>query len=972
MTSQQPTSRSTSLPVLRENFDADWYLRVNPDVRDVGMDAWAHYVAYGFDEGRAGAPLRAIELEHVLWRGFAREAEAELRLLIRGPDAHEQAAAGWVLARYAASKGKWRTALAAIMRFVDAPAAAQSIRHQGPWLLAVQSAARQGKPAEAQRIRTAALQRAGIGHSAAARIKAGLGYGPPLTRDARELELAALEIEGATGASEAAMSLHLAKLYARTGLKEVNIAKGTDPRFDRLTTRTPPKPVHTGPLVSVIVPACNAEQTIATSLRGLIAQSWRGLEIIVVDDCSTDGTAQIVAAAAREDQRIRLLRLTEKGGAYGARNAGCEAAGGTFLTVHDADDWSHPQKIEAQVTHLIEKPALTATASHWVRMDDDLRMTRWRMEDGWIHRNVSSLMIRRDTLNALGYWDRVRANADTEYYHRLLAAFGADAFEEVHSGIPLSFGRTHSGALTQQAGCSVETQINGPRRTYMNAAYHWHRQSIAALPDSATQTQRAAALHMAAKPQQRRFFAPPDIGPSEPNAPADEYSRVAASPYFVAAWYQRRNPDVLTADVDPVAHYLAHGTRENRDAGPLFPTALWRRTAHGAHDVPTLLGAVEQQRFPALPAAIAGAVEQAGDPVVLVFAHAAELEVFGAERSFLLMLERLAQGYDGAPVAPVVVLPSAVNERYIHAVAARAVAVEVLPQVWRHRFRPAPPQTVETIRALIRRYGARAVHVNTLVLDAPLEAARAEGCPSVVHIRELPAQDAALCRILGDTAHGLRRHLLREADRFTANSRAVADWIDCPDRTVIWPNAVDPALRTLPFSPEPSVRVGLVSSNIAKKGIADFIGVATLVAQMEAMADVPAHQRCRFSLIGPATPDLAALSPLPPNTIHAGYAETPMAAMAQCDLVLVMSHFAESFGRTALEALTAGRPVICYGRGTPPGFIKGTDAGVVVPPDDQEAAARAVFALASAPDKLAEMSLHARAVAKRYGSGPTA
>lgn len=949
-------------------FDPQWYIETNTDVREAGKDPWEHYVTYGHAEGRAGAPVRALALDHILWRGFAPEAEAELRLRLRDPNLAEQAAAGWVLARHAASKGRWRNAQAAIARCITAPAAAQPVRHAGPWLLAIQIACRLGDSDSARQFYDQALERFSDPRSALERLKNTMGRGRSLSRPEREIALAALEIAIATDTDDSEINRHLARLHAQTGLARLVVAQGAGPRFDRLQPHKPPPPVADGPLVSVAVPVYNAADTIATCLRGLCAQSWRNLDIIVIDDASTDHTAQIVAAAAQKDPRIRLLQLPVNGGTYIARNAGFGAARGAYFTVHDADDWSHPQKIAAQVAALHHAPALAATASHWVRADNDLRMTRWRIEDGWIHRNVSSLMIRTALRETVGYWDRIRTNADTEYYHRLLAAFGDSSIQEIHAGIPLGFGRTHATSLTNQGHGTLASQFIGTRRSYMNAARHWHHQQLAALPATATPPQRAAALHLPQNQSLRDFYAPPAIGPADPSDLTQDYARVATSPYFDAAWYLRRNQDVLARDVDPVAHYLAQGAAENRDAGPLFPTAAWRRTMRAESTVNPLLSHPVNDTAPTLPPAIQGDLPATDVPVVLIFAHSADAVVFGAERSLLHTLDRLAHGTDGQCVAPVVILPSAINETYLADIRSRARAVEILPTVWRHRFRAPPAATIAAIREMIRRYRPVAIHVNTLVLDAPVIAARQEGCPVTIHIRELPAQDSALCQLLGDSPAGLRRRLLAEADRFIANSPAVADWIACPERTLIWPNRIDPALFTLPVTPAAQLRVGLVSSNIAKKGIADFISVAKHVQHMEETDKIPPPQRCAFRLIGPDTSDLRALFPLPDNVTHTGYAAGPAQAMQQCDIVLVLSHYAESFGRTALEAMAAGRPVICYDRGTPPSFMDHGQSGLIVPCDAPVAVAQAVMSLARDRNRLLQISARSRAKAAQHGA----
>lgn len=115
---------------------------------------------------------------------------------------------------------------------------------------------------------------------------------------------------------------------------------GPWPHIDRLQTVAAP-PVADGPLVSVVVPAYNCAETLPTVLRSLLTQSWRPLEVLVVDDCSSDQTAAVAESFAEQDDRVRVLRMPQNSGAYETRNTGAEHARGAFITVHDSDDWSH-------------------------------------------------------------------------------------------------------------------------------------------------------------------------------------------------------------------------------------------------------------------------------------------------------------------------------------------------------------------------------------------------------------------------------------------------------------------------------------------------------------------------------------------------------------------------------------------------------------------------------------------------------
>jgi glycosyltransferase involved in cell wall biosynthesis len=97
---------------------------------------------------------------------------------------------------------------------------------------------------------------------------------------------------------------------------------------------TTPEP--TPGLVSVVLPTFNREQTLARAVASVLNQSYRDLELIVVDDGSTDRTAEVMAGF--DDPRLRYLRLEKNGGASRARNAGLRAAKGEFIAFQDSDD----------------------------------------------------------------------------------------------------------------------------------------------------------------------------------------------------------------------------------------------------------------------------------------------------------------------------------------------------------------------------------------------------------------------------------------------------------------------------------------------------------------------------------------------------------------------------------------------------------------------------------------------------------
>ncbi len=118
--------------------------------------------------------------------------------------------------------------------------------------------------------------------------------------------------------------------------------------------------------VSVIIPTYNRAALVKEAVASVLAQSWQDLEVLVVDDGSTDGTAAALASFAAQ---IRLLRRASRGGVSAARNAGIQAARGKWLAFLDSDDLWLPEKLARQMAFLAAHPDLNLcqTEETWVR-----------------------------------------------------------------------------------------------------------------------------------------------------------------------------------------------------------------------------------------------------------------------------------------------------------------------------------------------------------------------------------------------------------------------------------------------------------------------------------------------------------------------------------------------------------------------------------------------------------------------------
>lgn len=481
-------------------FDGQWYAARHGDVLLSGLDPLAHFRDMGWRLGRDPGPgfdSRAYlatygdvaasdmnALEHYLRFGAAEGRDPR-----PGGEAASARAASDALRARLHVAGQ-RSALNALERLADqshGDAAALTMRDLALWHL--RQWRETGETAQAERAGHWARRARAVARDPQLRarlltvllVASRLFGGAPPSAS----QMAAWEAEGSVSGDtwlalagyEVAPENRLARInraLACWDLAPLSLCPDADrPAYDRLAPAMPPTPVE-GPLVSVLVAAFNAGESLETALRALRAQSWQSLEIIVIDDCSTDGTAEIVSRAAQHDPRTSLIRLGANGGAYVARNAGLRAATGDFVTLHDADDWCHPSRIARQMEMLQATPERIACLSEQARMSSDLCFTRLSPEAHFVIENPASLLFRRaPVIAALGGWDEVRVGADNEFIRRIRRVFGAQAVETGQTG-PLALMRDHAGSAVRSGALSIDGYVTGARLAYLEAQTRFH------------------------------------------------------------------------------------------------------------------------------------------------------------------------------------------------------------------------------------------------------------------------------------------------------------------------------------------------------------------------------------------------------------------------------------------------------------------------------------------------------------------
>lgn len=199
--------------------------------------------------------------------------------------------------------------------------------------------------------------------------------------------------------------------------------------------------------VSVIIPTYNYGRYLASSLESILSQTYPSLEVIVVDDGSTDDTAQIVRSLAKNG-RIRYIHQRRRG-VSAARNAGAKAASGSFLAFLDADDvWPCREKLELQVACLEAHPEAGLVFGDTQNFDDagpqgepllkpfgflqepsatgglvDLPLTRFFSTDGF-YIPTGTVLLRRAAIESAGLFDEgLQMFEDVECWIRIARRF---------------------------------------------------------------------------------------------------------------------------------------------------------------------------------------------------------------------------------------------------------------------------------------------------------------------------------------------------------------------------------------------------------------------------------------------------------------------------------------------------------------------------------------------------------------------
>lgn len=251
-------------------------------------------------------------------------------------------------------------------------------------------------------------------------------------------------------------------------------------------------------MITVIIPLYNKEASIATALRGVLAQSYQDFEVVVVDDGSTDGGAAVVETFT--DPRIRLIRQAN-GGVSAARNRGIAEARGEHVAFLDADDEWMPQFLEEIAALIAEYPECRARATNYIFNSNGVKsptilrkmpftegrgvMTNYFEVASCSHPPMwtSAVCIDRDLLQEIGgfpvgiksgedllTWARIAVRTNWAYSLKPLAQYNVELFSDKPGRPHDEIDSVGDGLVALKS--KIEKERRGELKKYIS---HWYK-----------------------------------------------------------------------------------------------------------------------------------------------------------------------------------------------------------------------------------------------------------------------------------------------------------------------------------------------------------------------------------------------------------------------------------------------------------------------------------------------------------------
>lgn len=289
------------------------------------------------------------------------------------------------------------------------------------------------------------------------------------------------------------------------------------------------------PLVSVILTTYNpCPSELVHSVKSILNQTWKNIELLVIDDASTHFPEEDINELAHSDPRLKLLRMEQNGGTYRARNYGLSQAQGFYVTGQDTDDWSHPQRIEVQLGAIHGKRDVAGVLGTAIRTNENLVRTTLGFTPN--RRCEVSLMCRTSDARAIGGYLPLRKAADSEFRERLQLVTKRDIVILDH---PLYLTRLSASSLSRSEFRHGWTDMG--RLMFTSSFRFWHSELA----------KRATVAEVSDRSSDSPVYFPTKL--------TGVHKREMFDVCFVADW--RVESEIVRSALDEIASLLEGGLR---------------------------------------------------------------------------------------------------------------------------------------------------------------------------------------------------------------------------------------------------------------------------------------------------------------------------------------------------------------------------------------------------------------------------
>lgn len=234
-------------------------------------------------------------------------------------------------------------------------------------------------------------------------------------------------------------------------------------------------------LVSVLMTAHNVEDYIEAAVTSVLRQTWARLELIVVDDASSDDTWPILQRLQKSEPGLRCRRLNTNLGTYFAKNYGLQLARGDYVFFQDGDDICHPERIRLGMQQLMAPGVVCVRAAY-----SRVRFPSGRVVpvNGAVHRlGLITLGLRRQVFGQIGYFNCTSKASDEEFFNRLKLWVASQGHRIIEQRLPLYYNTLREGSLfadmianDPEVDGNIEQRPSPSRASYVEAFTDKHRE----------------------------------------------------------------------------------------------------------------------------------------------------------------------------------------------------------------------------------------------------------------------------------------------------------------------------------------------------------------------------------------------------------------------------------------------------------------------------------------------------------------